>query len=136
MELSKQKVEQQNFRDEFEIQKEIIRRYDEVMNTKASKLAIKTLEANMEKLVDIKLEITKKELEKLRDEALGQLDDINDFKQGLPRTIKGMVEQSMKNIKQMIQEGGAEDILGIDSGAKMKKVLMMKADKIDLERMY
>ena len=52
-------LEQKDFRKDFEVQKQIIRRYDEVMNTKASKVSLKTIQNEMESLVEAKLDDTR-----------------------------------------------------------------------------
>lgn len=67
-------LEQKQFRMDFEVQKQIIRRYDEVMNTKASKVSLKTIQNEMESLVEIKLEDTKQKLENMKSTAMAKLE--------------------------------------------------------------
>lgn len=51
--------------------------------------------------------------------------------------VKKCVEEKMKEMHQMHGEGGiVADVMGVDPGLQMKKALLMKADKMDIEKIY
>lgn len=55
----------EQFKFEFKIQNEIIRRYDEVLNTKASKVALQLVNSDVDRLIDEKLKKSKDEFESM-----------------------------------------------------------------------
>ena len=54
-----------DFCDQFKVQNEIIRRYDEVINTKASKMSLKTVFKDIDDMVEGKLKKSEAQFEHL-----------------------------------------------------------------------
>lgn len=114
-EMESQCNEQNRFRRDFEVQKEIIRRYDEVLNTKASKISVKESESNMESYVDFKVQRPESQVRELDLTFKHKMKEVEELQKNLPMMVENLVEECIKLNKQKYGEGGpAIDIFGPD----------------------
>ena len=73
----------------------------------------------------------------MKSTAMAKLEQVDEFQDRLPEMVQKCVEEKMKEMQQQYGEGGmVADIMGVDPALQMKKALLMKADKIDIEKMY
>lgn len=134
--LTKYREAHEQFNCEFEKQNEIIRRYDEVINEKAGKMALKVLDKEVkDTLRTNKVEVLL-DMKKIKEQVELDLDTVNDFIRNIEHEVTRIIDDY--KVKENIRNGGgaANDILATDAGRNLKKQLVMKADKIDIEKLY
>ena len=63
--------------------------------------------------------------------------EISEFAQRLEDSVNNTIEKKFKREKlRMGVQSPNTDILASDGGSNLKKLMIMKADKVDIEKMY
>ena len=85
---------------EFKIQNEIIRRYDEVLNTKASKMSVQLISDEVERLIDEKLLSTTTQFNAMNKQIASKLETVNEFTLSMPVMVTTEVAKALKEESQ------------------------------------
>ena len=125
------------FKHEFEKQCMIIRRYDEVLAQKCSKISLQQLRQDALCQLNEKFDRTMSHIDEERNLLRTDIDRVDTFSKGLEYAVNVGIEKKFQRekLKMGIASQNA-DSLAPESGANLKKVLIMKADKIDIEKLY
>lgn len=134
--LTKYREAHAQFSSEFQQQNEILRRYDEVINEKAGKMALRVLDKEVKDILRKNKNELHLEMKTMKDQVELDLDTVNDFMRNIDHEVTRIIDDY--KVKENIRNGGgaANDILATDAGRNLKKQLVMKADKIDIEKLY
>ena len=125
------------FKLEFEKQNEIIRRYDEVLCQKASHQMMKETQVKIEFDVNKQKEMLLKTVNVIKENMADEVVKILSFQNNIEKEIIRIIEQEKRN--EMLRNGGSgsgNDILATDAGRNLKKQLLMKADRLDIEKLF
>ena len=107
-----------------------------MINEKAGKMALKVLDKEVkDTLRTNKVEVLL-DMKKIKEHVELDLDTVNDFIRNIEPEVTRIIEDY--KVKENIRNGGGatNDILATDAGRNLKKQLVMKADKIDIEKLY
>lgn len=73
----------------------------------------------------------------IKESTQGDIARLLDFQQGYDEKLNEALERRLKRERLKQGQSGPEaDVLAQDGGANLKRVLIMKADKVDLEKLY
>jgi hypothetical protein len=128
-------MEQEEFRKQFEVQNEIIAQYDVVLNEKVSKHALREIEKKLGDADTTQRVQTSSEIKRLEKEMQSNNEATATFIDQIDDMIVKIYDREQQ-IEKVKQDGENGDILSGENGKRIKKLLSMKADKIDLETIY
>ena len=135
--VEEMQADNSQFHKDFKKQNEIIRRYDEIMAAKASKIALQALESQTNNHVEKEISDLTKFVNNTKENLLVEMKQISDFAQGLEESVNNTIEKKFKREKlRMGVQNPGTDILSSDGTSNLKKLMIMKADKVDIEKIY
>ena len=124
------------FRNDFNTHNEIIRRYDEVLSDKVSKM---TLEAQVTKQCDSirnHFEGLAAKIESVTTMVAGQKEFLNEMRvtieEHVERKIASTAKKERLKMQQMMNPAQADYV----NEEKLKKLLSLKSDKMDIDRLF
>jgi hypothetical protein len=66
-----------------------------------------------------------------------EMKEVSEFSQGLEEAVNHTIEKKFKREKlRMGVQNPGTDILATEGSSNMKKMMIMKADKVDIEKIY
>ena len=137
--IEKFRVDNLDFHADFKTQNEIIRRYDEVLSSKTSKSAFEgSLSIIDERLINYKKEVDEK-FKEVNHEAMSTGARIDILREAVMEEIDHRIlghlkkERLHRSQQPQVQQ---TDIFSTDGGISIKKMLALKADKTDLDRVF
>lgn len=130
-----------NFNKDFQTQNEIIRRYDEVLSQKASKQLIEEKIMQQDDRLQKQLKNVHAITDSLAEELRAAGKKLDDFKVLMFEEVATQVQSISKKEKQMgtravQQESANSGGLSAEVMQNMKRLMALKADKTEIERLY
>ena len=130
-----------NFNKDFQTQNEIIRRYDEVLSQKASKQLIEEKIIQQDERLQKQLKNVHAITDSLAEELRTAGKKLDDFKVLMFEEVATQVQSISKKEKQMgtravQQESANSGGLSAEAMQNMKRLMALKADKTEIERLY
>ena len=139
LETNVQKFQEDNdhFHDGFREHNEIIRRYDEVLNQKCSKIALEKQNNDLVEMIRKLNGDTRTLATDIKESMQADIARLFETQQSYDDKLSDAIERKFKRERlKHGQQAPETDALAQDGGANLKRVLIMKADKVDLEKLY
>ena len=131
-------VDNKVFHNDFYTQNEIIRRYDEVLSQKESKIRVEDIINKTSESLNSKISSISHTLGTL-EQVCSQYDDrFDQMREAIFEEIEQKISQKLKKERQKTtqQQANPTDVLAGEGAANLKKIIGMKADKTDLEKLF
>lgn len=107
-----------------------------MINEKSSKMSLKMLDKQLKDTIrNNKIEVLV-DINRIKQNVDLELNSFTVFIQNIDHEVTRIIDDY--KLKENIRNGGgaSNDILATDQGRNLKKQLVMKADKIDIEKLY
>lgn len=132
------RLDNNQFKREFETHNEIIKRYDEVISTKANSMSLTQLRIDLEKMLNNEIKDLQMVDEHIRNDLSRSIEEQQQFQEVMTNQLDEKVKNTMRKErnKAQAQEAKNNHAATAEGVAALRSLMQLKADKQDLDKVF